>query len=83
MSYARCGERSDVYVVRTGLKPAIWNCYSCIASDDETRTFSTLDQLRRHMGWHVYSGHRVPAKVFERIEREINDSNLPTNLHIC
>ena len=72
MSYARTGENSDVYVYSPN--GDYWICGGCKVHSGTSCEFRSLVDLRIHMGWHLYSGHKVPAKVFAHIESELGET---------
>lgn len=68
MSYCRFGE-ADVYVypsVMGGIE-----CCACRLNQGESQNLPLRSQMIEHLHEHQIAGHHVPARVFQRLEREI------------
>ena len=73
MSYCRKSDDSDLYVVKTSVDPEEWTCYGCplFGSREGNRAIATLIELRNHLDIHTYRGHKVPDRVYTRIDQEL------------
>jgi hypothetical protein len=75
MSYARCGENSDVYVYATA--EPIFVCSACVLSSSPFNFHATSrPQMIQHLNEHIARGHKVGTAVL-RLEREIEAGEKP------
>jgi hypothetical protein len=73
MSYARCGDNSDVYVYASMIEgdQTVWNCMNChLAPLPFTFIARSRPQMLQHLNEHITRGHKVGTAVL-RLEREI------------
>jgi hypothetical protein len=79
MSYARCGDNSDVYVYASMIEDdqTVWNCMNCLLSPTPfTFIARSRPQMLQHLNEHIARKHKVGTAIL-RLEREIAAGEKP------
>lgn len=79
MSYCRFSEESEVYVYHS-VNGRFICCGCCLMEPvgaglvHYERSYGKREQLIEHLKKHIAAGHKVPARVFDRLEQEMREN---------